>query len=133
MQRMLPTTSSKRGEEAASAESPKLGPTSRPTSGDGSKSMGDRLTRRRKPSIGLATAVQVAPFALQRSLSQRLPRRPSTDERNEDSQDDGRLRRTSFGGSGRWGSSRAEERPSVDLAAFSNRRAEPKPKPDPEP
>ena len=73
---MLPSSSSKRGEEAASPlkdllQSPKLGPTSRPGSGDGSKSSGK--LRLRKPSLGLPTAVQVAPFALQsvsRSVSQ---------------------------------------------------------------
>ena len=83
MQRMLPSSSSKRSEEAASPlkdllQSPKLGPASRPGSGDGSKSSGK--LRLRKPSLGLPTAVQVVPFALQsvsqsvgQSVSQSLP------------------------------------------------------------
>lgn len=130
MQRLLPSASSKRGEEATRAVSPENGPTSRPGSGDGSKPTASGFMRRRqtndkmlpisgKPGLGLTTAAQIAPFTMQRSLSGRIARRPSNNARNgpEDSEGEARRRKTSFGASGFWGSSRAEERSSLLEAA----------------
>ena len=108
--------------------SPENGPTSRPGSGDGSKSAASGFMRRRRPSdklvqspgkpiLGLPTAAQVAPFTLQRSLSGRM-----RSERNgpEDSEGEARKPKTSFGASGRWGASqRAEERAALLEAAYS--------------
>ena len=99
--------------------SPENGSTSRPASGDGRKPTANVFIRRRhtgdklglspgKPSLGLPTAAQVAPFTLHRSLSGRM--RP---ERNgpEDSEGEVRKRKTSFGASCRSGASqKAEER-----------------------
>ena len=108
--------------------SPENGSTSRPGSGDGSKPTASGFMRRRrpsdklvqspgKPSLGLPTPAQVAPFTLQRSLSGRV-----RSERNgpEDSEGEARTPKTSFGASGRWGSSqRAEERAALLEAAYS--------------